>query len=78
MQVMDGEIKEIERNQAWDLVDLLTDKPPIGVKQVYKTKINEQGKIEKFKARLVAKGFVQQPGIDYVRHSLQQQGWTQS
>jgi hypothetical protein len=32
---------------------------------VYKTKLNEKGKIEKDKARLVAKGFSQQQGIDY-------------
>ncbi|PNX62606.1 copia-type polyprotein, partial [Trifolium pratense] len=37
----------------------------IGVKWIYKTKYNEQGKIDKYKARLVAKGYSQQYGIDY-------------
>ncbi|MCH88235.1 hypothetical protein A2U01_0009118, partial [Trifolium medium] len=37
----------------------------IGVKWIYKTKYNEQGKIKKYKARLVAKGYSQQHGIDY-------------
>jgi hypothetical protein len=41
------------------------DKTSIGVKWVYKTKLNEKGKIEKHKEILVAKGFSQQPGIDY-------------
>lgn len=62
---MDEEIKEIEKNQTWDLVNILEDKTPIGFKWVYKMKVNEKGIIEKFKARLVSKGLVQQDGIDY-------------
>lgn len=65
LQAMDEEIKEIEKNQTWNLVDLPIDKTPNGVKWVYKTKVNKKGMIEKFKERLVAKGFVQQPYIDY-------------
>jgi hypothetical protein len=44
---------------------LPSHKKSIGVKWVYKTKLNEKGQIEKHKARLVAKGFSQQPGTDY-------------
>ena len=37
----------------------------IGVKWVYKTKLNEKENIEKHKARLVDKWFDQQYGVDY-------------
>ncbi|CAL9001991.1 unnamed protein product, partial [Prunus brigantina] len=47
------------------LVNIPFDKPVIGVKWVYKTKLNLDGSIQKNKARLVAKGYAQKPGIDY-------------
>jgi hypothetical protein len=65
VQAMNQEIDSIEKNTTWDLVDLPSHKKSIGVKWVYKTKLNEKGQIEKHKGRLVAKGFSQQPGTDY-------------
>jgi hypothetical protein len=65
VQAMNQEVDSIEKNKTWDLVDLPRHKKSIGVKWVYKTKLNERGQIEKHKARLVAKGFSQQPGTDY-------------
>ena len=65
IKAMDEEIDSIERNNTWDLVDLPEGKNSIGVKWVYKTKLNAKGEVEKYKARLVAQGFSQQPGIDY-------------
>jgi len=62
---MDQEIESIERNNTWDLTSLPSGAKKIGVKWVYKTKLNEKGKVEKYKARLVAKGYSQQHGIDY-------------
>jgi len=56
---MDEEIEAIEKNYTWDLVDFPKDKNIVGVKWVYKTKLNEKGEIDIFKARLVAKGFLQ-------------------
>ena len=65
VQAMDEEMNSIEKNDTWDLVDLPNNKSLIGVKWVYKTKVNEKGEIDRFKSRLVAKGFSQQPGIDF-------------
>ena len=62
---MQEEIKMIEKNKTWELVDYPNDKEIIGVKQVYKTKLNSDGSIQKHKARLVAKGYSQQYGVDY-------------
>jgi hypothetical protein len=56
---MDDEIKAIERNNTWALTTLPNGAKSIGVKWIYKTKYNEDGKVEKYKARLVAKGYTQ-------------------
>ena len=55
----------IEKNQTWKLVQRLQDIKVIGVKWVYRTKVNANGSINKHKARLVVKGFAQIPGVDY-------------
>jgi hypothetical protein len=65
IKAMDEEIDSIERNKTWDVVDLPKGMNNIGVKWVYRTKLNADGEVEKYKARLVAEGFSQQPGIDY-------------
>ncbi|CAL8157460.1 unnamed protein product [Prunus armeniaca] len=64
-RAMDEEIKAIEKNDTWELTDLPEHKDPIGVKWVYKTKMNLDGSINKYKARLVAKGYKQKEGKDY-------------
>ncbi|KAL0316667.1 UNVERIFIED_CONTAM: Retrovirus-related Pol polyprotein from transposon TNT 1-94 [Sesamum radiatum] len=65
VQAMEEEIKMIEKNNTWELADRPKDKEVIGVKWIYKTKLNADGSIQKHKARLVAKGYSQLPGIDY-------------
>ncbi|KAI5336669.1 hypothetical protein L3X38_015937 [Prunus dulcis] len=62
---MKAELEMIEKNNTWQLVDRPFGKPIIGVKWVYKTKLNLDGSVQKNKARLVAKGYSQKPGIDY-------------
>jgi Reverse transcriptase (RNA-dependent DNA polymerase) len=63
--VMNEEIKAIDCNNTWELAELLKGSQPIGVKWVFKKKINAQGEIERYKARLVAKGYKQKTGINY-------------
>ncbi|RDX89437.1 hypothetical protein CR513_28841, partial [Mucuna pruriens] len=62
---MEEEIKMIEKNNTWKLIDCPHRKDIIRVKWVYKTKLNPNGAIQKHKARLVVKGYSQQLGIDY-------------
>ena len=56
---MDEEIDAIERNNTWDLVDFPEDKNCIGVKWIYKTKLNVDGDVEKYKEILIAQGLSQ-------------------
>ena len=42
-----------------------SNKKVIGVKWVYRTKLNSDGSINKHKARLVVKGYYQQYGVDF-------------
>jgi hypothetical protein len=59
------EMKAIEDNETWELVDPLPSCRPIGLKWVYKAKRDEHRAIVKNKARLVARGFIQREGIDF-------------
>jgi hypothetical protein len=45
VRAMDEEIDAIEKNQTWQLVSLPKDKDVIGVKWVYKTKLNEKDEV---------------------------------
>jgi hypothetical protein len=47
------EMETLEKNQAWDLVELTTKRNPICNKWVFKKKLNAEGKVEKYKAWLV-------------------------
>lgn len=64
-KAMDAEIEAIEKNDTWELTDLPAEEKTIGVKWIFKTKLNEKGEVDKYKARLVAKGYTQEYGVDY-------------
>jgi hypothetical protein len=54
---MDEEMTTLDKNEDWDLVELLTGRNIIGNKWVFKNKLNAEGKMGKYKSRLVAKGY---------------------
>ncbi|GAA0157927.1 hypothetical protein LIER_15082 [Lithospermum erythrorhizon] len=62
---MDEEIASIKRNDTWELTSLPKGNKATGVKWVYKTKTNQDGKVEKYKAWLVVKDYKQRHGIDF-------------
>eukprot|EP00253_Pinus_taeda_P007173 PITA_07173 len=53
---MVDEMTSLHKNEAWDLVELLAGRKPIGCKWVFKKKTNVEGKVEKYKAQSVGKG----------------------
>lgn len=59
------EMRALEKNQTWKVVDLPRGKTTVGCKWVFTIKYNANGFVERYKVRLVAKGFTQTYGIDY-------------
>ncbi|XP_074347580.1 putative mitochondrial protein AtMg00820 [Apium graveolens] len=62
---MNEELKALQKNETWELVDRPLGKKTVGCRWVYTVKHKADGTIEHFKARLVAKGYTQTYGIDY-------------
>jgi len=65
INAMNEELKFMEYNKVWDLVQLPESSTRIGCRWVFKTKRDSNGNIERYKARLVAKGYTKKWGIDY-------------
>nr|KYP50832.1 Retrovirus-related Pol polyprotein from transposon TNT 1-94 [Cajanus cajan] len=62
---MNEEMKALQQNETWELVDCPLGKKPVGCRWIYTVKHKADGTIERFKARLVAKGYTQTYGVDY-------------
>ncbi|RVW21205.1 Retrovirus-related Pol polyprotein from transposon RE1 [Vitis vinifera] len=65
IEAMKEELRMIEKNDTWELVDSPQHRKVIGVKWVYRTKLNADGSVNKYKARLVVKGYSQVFGVDF-------------
>ena len=64
---MNEEMKSLQENNTWELVDHPLGKKPVGCQWVYTIKYKVDGTIEHFKVRLVAKGYTQTYGINYTK-----------
>ena len=63
---MNEEMKALQKNSTWEVVDLPEGKKPVGCRWVFNIKYKADRTIERCKARLVAKGYTQTYGIDYM------------
>jgi len=59
------EMEEFVQQKIFSSVPTPIGQKIVGCKWVFKTKLDEEGQIERYKARLVAQGFSQIPGVDF-------------
>lgn len=58
------EMRALEKNGTWEIVNLPKGKTIVGCKWVFTVKFKSSGTLERYEARLVAKGFTQTYRID--------------
>jgi len=58
-------MRELEKNNTWNVMTLPVGKRVVGCKWVFTVKYNSNGSVERYKAKLVVKGFTQTYGKDY-------------
>ncbi|CAI7869001.1 unnamed protein product [Closterium sp. NIES-54] len=64
LKAMESELKRIEENSTWELVELPEGRKAITSKWLFKIKSDADGKIERYKSRLVVKGYQQKEKVD--------------
>ncbi|CAI7925489.1 unnamed protein product [Closterium sp. NIES-54] len=64
-KAMESELKSIEENGTWELVELPEERKAITSKWLFKIKSDADGKIERYKYRLVAKEYQKKEKVDY-------------
>lgn len=62
---IEDQLRSLEANHTWEVVDKPNDVNLISTKWVFKVKMLPNGQIDKYKARLCARGFTQEYGVDY-------------
>ncbi|CAI7918237.1 unnamed protein product [Closterium sp. NIES-54] len=64
-KAMESELKSIEENGTWELVELPEGRKAITSKWLFMIKSDADGKIERYKSRLVVKGYQQKEKVEY-------------
>ena len=64
-KAMEIEMKSLQLNGVWELVEPPLNRKIIGSKWIFKWKVDADGILECYKARLVAQGCTQKFGLDY-------------
>ncbi|CAI7773427.1 unnamed protein product [Closterium sp. NIES-53] len=64
-KAMESELKSIEENCTWELVELREGRKAITSRWLFKIKSDADGNIKHYKSRLVAKGYQQKEKVDY-------------
>ncbi|CAI7932653.1 unnamed protein product [Closterium sp. NIES-54] len=64
-KAMESELKSIEENGTWELVELPEGRKAITSKWLFKIKSDANGNIERYKSSIVAKGYKQKEKVDY-------------
>jgi transposase InsO family protein len=65
LEAANVEMKSMQDNHVWTLVDLPPNARTVGSKWLFKKKTDMDGNVHTYKARLVAKGYTQRFGVDY-------------
>ncbi|KAG6635812.1 hypothetical protein CIPAW_11G068500 [Carya illinoinensis] len=77
IDAMKEELKSMDQNQVWNLVELPKGYERVGYKWVFKTKRDSKGNVERHKARLVAKAFLNE-SLDEVVYMEQLEGYSEN
>ena len=62
---MHEELNAIHKNQTWILIDSPANRKVIGIKWVYKSKLNADDSMNRLKIRLLVKGYAQEFRIGF-------------
>jgi hypothetical protein len=64
-EAVEAELQSLRNNGVYKEVPIPKGVRPITSKPVFKVKVDQHGKVERFKMRLVARSFTQKKGVDY-------------
>lgn len=63
---MNEEMDNCSKTNTWSLVPYRSDMHVLGNKWMFRTKLNDDGSLDKLRVRIMAKGFNQEEDIDYL------------